>query len=174
VTVDLKTDLTELRRHIEMLTDRTAIEDTFAEYAAAMDGQDPAALFRLFAPDIILEHPKGGANGRDAAVAQISGAMSRHFTSHHMITNIRVTIDGARARAVGYFHSIHLDDPAKADQHDDHGGWYLAELVRTDRGWLIDRLKQVSVWSAGNRQPKEPLDPSIPDELRRHLAGGAD
>jgi hypothetical protein len=119
----------------------------------------------------VVESPTGEFVGRAEAVARISHAVDRHFTSHHMITNVRVALNGDQARVVGYFHSVHLDDPEQPDQHEDHGGWYLLNLARAGDGWRIRRLKQVSVWSAANRRPKGPLAPSVPEELRRYLAG---
>ncbi|MGH9246523.1 MAG: nuclear transport factor 2 family protein [Acidimicrobiales bacterium] len=172
--MDQTAELRELREQIGSLVDRNAIEDLLSEFAAAMDGQDADRIPDLFTPDIVIEHPGGGATGRDEVVTQLTQAISHHFTSHHMITNHRGTVTGDRAWAVAYFHSVHLDDPGQPDQHEDHGGWYLLELARTNQGWKIDRLKQVSVWSAANRRPKGPLVASMLDELRRHLRRSAE
>jgi ketosteroid isomerase-like protein len=171
---DHEAELRQLRAEVGRLLDRTAVEDVLFDYAAAMDGQDFARFRDLFTADIVVEHGGGRMVGREAVLAGLDEAIGRHFTSHHMITNHRVTMAPPdHARAVGYFHSIHLDDPAQPAQHDDHGGWYLVELVRADGAWRISRLKQVSVWSDGNRRPTGPLDPVILVELRDHLSGAA-
>jgi SnoaL-like domain len=112
-----------------------------------------------------LEH----VTDRLAVEDLLSRAIDQHFTSHHMISNVRARFAGDRARAVAYFHSVHLDDPEHPDQHEDHGGWYLLELERSASAWRIRRLKQVSVWSAANRRPKGPLAASVPLELRNYL-----
>lgn len=162
-------ELDKLRREVARLADRAAIEDLLAEYTAGMDGQDPDRLAGVFTDDVVVEHPGGKWVGFDEVFAGLTGAISRHFTSHHMVTNHRATIDGDIARAVCYFHSVHLDDPARPDQHADHGGWYLVEAARTAEGWRLRHLKQVSVWCAANRQPKGPVTGSMLDELRLHL-----
>jgi ketosteroid isomerase-like protein len=169
--VDLRTELHALREEVARLWDRSAIEDVLFEYAAAMDGQDIGHLTALFTPDVVIEHANGRMVGRDEVVAGLRQAVGRHFTSHHMISNARVAAVGnGQARAVGYFHSVHLDDPEQPDQHEDHGGWYLAELARTDEGWRLRSLKQVSVWSAANRRPSGPLDAAMLEELRGYLS----
>jgi ketosteroid isomerase-like protein len=160
----------ELERRVARLADEEAIRCLLFEFAAASDGQDFDRLPELFTRDVVVEHPKGAAHGRAEFIPQLRGALEQHFTSHHMITNIRIALAGDRARVVGYFHSVHLDDPLRPDQHEDHGGWYLAEVVRSAAGWQIDRLKQVSVWSAENRRPTGPLDARVLEELRDHLA----
>lgn len=162
--------LRELERRLAVVSDEEAIKRLLFEFAAANDGQDFERLPDLFTDDVVVEHPKGEAHGRAVFIPQMQRAVERHFTSHHMITNVRIALDGDRAKAVGYFHSVHLDDPTRPDQHEDHGGWYLVDVARSPDGWRIARLKQVSVWSAENRRPTGPLDASIREELRGHLA----
>jgi hypothetical protein len=80
-----------------------------------------------------------------------------------------VSIDGDRASAVGYFHSVHLDDAARPEVHADHGGWYLARFERSGEIWRISYLKQVSVWQAEAMARKAPLSSSMLEELRDWL-----
>lgn len=164
-------DRGQFQDRLDYLSDRLAIEDLLSTFTATMDGQDLARLAELFTPDAVVESPAGAFAGRDEVVAKVAEAVGGHFTSHHMISNVRVALAGDRARVVAYFHSVHLDDPEQPDQHEDHGGWYLLELARSEQGWRFRWLKQVSVWSAANRRPKGPLAPSVPEELSEFLAG---
>ena len=87
--------------------------------------------------------------------------VSRHFVSHHVITNHRMRIEGDRARAVTYLTSVHLDDPQKPKAHEDHGAFYLSKLVRTKDGWKLGYIKHIALW----RENMEPAGPVTRDEV---------
>jgi hypothetical protein len=75
------------------------------------------------------------------------------FTMHYL-TNHRVTIDGATATAFCYGHAIHhLPD---ADGGDLWGvyGTYEFELLKTNDGWKVKRMKYNHKYQDGN--PKLP------------------
>lgn len=164
-------EIRALREEVARLSDRQAIADVMSRFTAGMDGQDPDAFGELFTEDIVVVHGGGRSSGLDEVVSGLRRAIGTHFTSHHMITNHRVALRGDTARAVCYFHSVHLDDAEHPDVHADHGGWYLLELVRSERAWRIRRLKQVSIWSAEQRRPKGPLQLEVLGELRQFLDG---
>jgi uncharacterized protein (TIGR02246 family) len=166
-------EIAALRREVARLADRDAVADIMSRFTAAMDSQDPDGFAPLFTEDIVIVHGGGSSTGLDQVVAGLKRAIGTHFTSHHMITNHRVALRGDTARAVCYFHSVHLDDAEHPDVHADHGGWYLLELVRSAPSWKIRRLKQVSIWSAEQRRPKGPLEPAILSEMREFLGDGA-
>ena len=84
--------------------------------------------------------------GHDDVMKGMKEGVSKHFVSHHVITNHQVETDGDRARAVAYLHSVHVDDAQRPDVHEDHGAWYLSELVRVAGAWKISRLKHVALW----------------------------
>jgi SnoaL-like protein len=173
-------ELDELRTEVARLRDRAAIQDLFAQYGAAMDAQDWELLRDVFAPDIVVDHTaerwgEGRVtdewHGIDEVMKRMKEGVSRHFVSHHMMTNQRVELDGDTARAVTYLHSVHLDDPQKPDEHGDHGAWYLSELVRTADGWKISWLKHTAVWFAANMRPGGPATRVDVEEMRDHLRG---
>jgi len=177
-TEDTMGELEELRAEVRSLRDRADIQDLFSQFAAGMDAQDWDLLERVFSDDIVVDHTaevwgKGQVEdhwvGIDRVMDGMRTGVSRHFVSHHMITNHRVAIDGDRARVVTYLHSVHLDDPQKPDRHADHGAWYLCDLRRTSSGWRVSRMKHISLWRAGDMKPTGPVTSAEVSEMRDHL-----
>jgi hypothetical protein len=148
------TDLEVLCQEIRALRDAEEIREVFARFAMGMDAQDWDLLRSAFSEDVVVDHSHRSWDGPvedlwvgiDEVMARMRDGVSKHFVSHHIITNHRARIEGDRARATTYLHSVHLDDPRQPAQHEDHGAWYLSELVRTDSGWRIARLKHIPIW----------------------------
>jgi hypothetical protein len=69
---------------------------------------------------------------------------------------------------VTYLTSVHLDDSEKPKVHEDHGAWYLAELVRTKQGWRMQRIKHISLWKT-NMDPLGPVTKEVVEEYRDYL-----
>ena len=174
-------ELEDVRREVQRLVDREAIRDVFITFAAAMDGKDWALLETVWTEDAIYDHSaftwEGLTDnvwrGKSDIIKRTIEGVSRHVAAHHIVTNHRMTIDGDRARAVVYLHSVHLDDPQRADAHGDHGAWYFAELARAAGGWRIRWLAHQPVWYSGLLKPQGPVTPEIVDRVRTFL-GAAD
>ena len=164
-------ELEALRAEIRSVRDRLDITELFSRFAAGMDAQDWDLLASVFADDAVFDHSgehwgKGFVAdlqvGKPEVLRMMKIGVSRHFVSHHVITNHRMAIDGDRARAVTYLTSVHLDDPQKPKTHEDHGAWYLTELRRASGGgWKISRIKHIGLW----RTAMEPAGPVTTDEV---------
>jgi len=172
-------EIDELRAEVRRLGDRLDIIDLFHRFAAGMDGQDWSLLESVFADDAVVDHTatqwgKGlveeRQHGREEVMRAMRQGVSRHFVSHHVITNPRIRLDGDRARAVTYLTSVHLDDGEKPKTHEDHGAWYLSELVRTKQGWKIKYIKHISLWKT-NMDPLGPVTKDELEEYRTYLEG---
>jgi hypothetical protein len=166
VDVDVKTEASRLAAEVRQLSDRIAVGDMLPRFAAAMDAHDERELESLFSPEIVVEYVGGGSRGRDEVLAGLRASAFAHAASHHLIATHRVRLDGDRASAVAYFHSVHLDDAERPDVHADHGGWYLARFERVDGAWRFIYLKQVSIWQAEGMPRKRALTPALLEELR--------
>jgi hypothetical protein len=162
---------------VRRLSDRAEIIDLFHRFAAGMDGQDWTLLESVFADDAIVDHTATHwgrgiveelQHGRAEVMRVMKQGVSRHFVSHHVITNPRIALHGDRARAVTYLTSVHLDDPQKPKTHEDHGAWYLSELVRASQGWKIARIKHISLWKT-NMDPAGPVTKEEVEEMRTWL-----
>jgi ketosteroid isomerase-like protein len=155
-----------LAAEVRRLADHIAVAELLPRFAAAQDAHDADALAELFDERIVVEYAGGAFRSRDEAIDGLRRTGFAHAASHHLIATHRVSLDGDRASAVGYFHSVHLDDAARPEVHADHGGWYLARFTRRGDRWRISYLKQVSVWQAEAMARKAPLSASMLEELR--------
>jgi hypothetical protein len=162
----LNSDESRLAAEVRHLADRIAVGEMLPRFAAAMDAHDERELEALFARDLVVEHAGGGYRGRDEALAGLRASAFAHAASHHLIATHRVHLEGDRASAVAYFHSVHLDDAERPDVHADHGGWYLARFARDGASWRFTYLKQVSIWQAERMPPKRALTSALLEELR--------
>ena len=170
-------ELDDLRAEVRRLSDRLEIIDLFNRFGAGMDGQDWTLLESVFSDDAVVDHTathwdKGVVEELQRGRAEVMRAMkqgvSRHFVSHHVITNPRIALKGDRARAVTYLTSVHLDDPLKPKTHEDHGAWYLSELARTKQGWKITYIKHISLWKT-NMDPAGPVTMEEVAQMRTWL-----
>ena len=170
-------EIDDLRAEVRALQDRLDITELFHRFAAGMDAQDWALLDTVFADDAVFDHTaehwgKGIVEdlqvGKPEVLRMMKKGVSRHFVSHHVITNHRMRIAGDRARAVTYLTSVHLDDPQKPKAHEDHGAFYLSQLVRAADGWRIRRIKHIGLWRE-NMEPPGPVTRAEVEEMRTWL-----
>jgi hypothetical protein len=172
--------LADLRAEVQELVDREQIRDVFSRFALAMDTQDWDLLDSVFSAEAVVDHSLEGWDGpqaitwtgHDEVMRMMEEGVGRHVAAQHLITNHLVTVEGDRARAVAYLHSVHLDDGNRPDDHGDHGAWYLTRLVRTPGvGWQFSWMKHTSIWFAGAMQPGGPVTQPAIDEVRAFLQG---
>ena len=170
-------EIDDLRAEVRQLRDRLDITDLFTRFAAGMDAQDWPLLESVFADDAVVDHTaehwgkgivKDVQTGKAEVLPEMKRGVSRHFVSHHVITNHRMRIEGDRARAVTYLTSVHLDDPQKPKAHEDHGAFYLSELVRAKDGWKIKSIKHTALWRE-NMEPQGPVTRAEVEEMRTWL-----
>lgn len=120
---------------------RESVRQTLADYTAATDRFDLAALAACFAADGVLEYT-GGADplvGPEAIEAGLGAAMarepdpSRRAPTHvrHHVSSIRFESVTRERVEVGSYFAVHTDVGL------DHWGRYRDVLVPVDRRWLF-------------------------------------
>lgn len=122
--------------------DRVAIEALVHEYARRIDDGDFAGVGALFAEGSVCA-PDGTplATGADAVEALYTTTTKRYEDgtphSHHVTTNLAVTIDLSSATAQSYFTVFQATEglglqPIVAGRYED-------SFARTGGGWRFDR-----------------------------------
>lgn len=146
-----------LEEKVAWLTDRAEIHDLVLSYARCADTKDWQGYSDLFAEEGRIIWPYGDISKADIA-RSIGRILGPFEATHHMLTNIGITIDGDRARTHHYLQSIHIPSVDEPGRHSGIGGWYDNEYRRTPDGWRFVSLDLTFIWSSGI--PFAPGDPS--------------
>ena len=82
------------------LLDRQEIQELVTAYGAAIDARDWKRLEGCFVDDGSARYGAAGAfqEGFPAIEAMVRGILDRLDASHHLISNLDLTLDGDRAR----------------------------------------------------------------------------
>jgi ketosteroid isomerase-like protein len=132
------------------LADRLHIEDLLTRYACAVDARDWDVVASAFTPDAVLDYSAfGGPRGSvEDAVSWIGRALTPIAGSQHMITNLRVEVDGDLASARSYvFSPLVIGPPDREQSVMLTGGEYADRLQRTPDGWRIIERTASLTWS---------------------------
>jgi hypothetical protein len=129
--------------NLQELSDRAALEDLTSRLSYAQDDRDFAAFRALFTDVILLEMfgvPLSEVTADDLTAKAASTIPKWTFTQH-WATNVLVELDGDRAtvRSNGTTYVHAPTEPGVADYCVTREYINLG-CVRTDEGWLIDRV----------------------------------
>ena len=120
--------------------DRLMIDDLFIRYTCALDAGDVETLVACFAEDGSLESPAVGKYAGRAAIREFArrfaGFRERGSQLRHVISNLRIAIDGDRGSAQCYL-LVYLTRNGASRLLAP--GTYDCELVRVDGQWLFER-----------------------------------
>jgi len=123
------------------IEDRFAISDLFVRYTTALDAGDVETVVGCFTEDCSLESPvvgtfQGRAGVREFARHNVRYKEERGAQFRHVISNLKIDVEGDRAQASCYLldfvtvdGKVHLLSP----------GQYDCDLVRTRDGWRFTR-----------------------------------
>lgn len=148
----------------QQLVDRIEITDLVNRLGVALDEGHFDDLRSLLAEDATVRTPGGTSEGREAVVAQASRNHPPEQPIQHVITNLLVDLDGARANAranlVVYFGPLagapdSAVPPAPPVEYTT-GEVYHYDLVRTSDGWRFSRIRTTPLWRSGTPFPPRP------------------
>jgi 3-phenylpropionate/cinnamic acid dioxygenase small subunit len=119
-------------------------------YAQAVDGKDWALYASCFTTDAEIDYSSaGGARGGVAeSTAWLATAMAPLSVSQHYITNQVIEVSGEDATCRAYFFGVVGNQSETGSSLIWVGGIYEDRLRRTEAGWRIAELVDISVWSA--------------------------
>ncbi len=150
----------------ELPTDpRIDVTETVYRFAYGIDQRDWSGYRSIFVPPPAeIEFDYSSYHGRPASrtdvdtwIAGVTPLFSGLDATQHSMTNPIVEIDGATARCRVYMQAAHFlqrDDleatTGSSGAEFTIGGYYDDHLVRSDHGWLIDKVALTVWWRRGN------------------------
>jgi 3-phenylpropionate/cinnamic acid dioxygenase small subunit len=136
------------------LLDRAAIADLLNGYAYGIDRRDWSLYRSVFTDEIWVDLAWGGVNARMPAndwVLSSSKPLGSCDATQHRMTNIDITIDGDRGVLRAQMTARHVLEMDGATEAQTVGGYYEHDVVRTEAGWRISKLRLVIMWEEGDR-----------------------
>lgn len=117
---------------------RGEIEEVLFRYATALDRRDWTALRDVFDPDAVADYEGIGVfNGRPAVTGVVADFLGKCGPTQHMITNVRIDLDGEKARSRCYLQAVHSGKGRYAGQTMTVWGEYSDRLELRAEGWRI-------------------------------------
>lgn len=127
---------------LQMLLAERDIARALAALARAMDMRDWAALEGIIAAAATADFGTGQLSGRAALVAVMRSFLDDCGPTQHLLGNLTVEVDGARASSRCYVSDLHLGTGEKAALSFQTLGEYQDQWeCRDGRWWLTQRLK---------------------------------
>jgi 3-phenylpropionate/cinnamic acid dioxygenase small subunit len=130
---------------LQALADRLDITDVLMRYATAMDTRDYVLLRSCFTDDATLEYDL--ATSSPAEFVERVTPLARFEATQHMVTNVRIELDGDHARTTSYAHAMHVRGESAGRETYLMAGTYTDEFVRDIAGWRICRRRFVCSWA---------------------------
>ncbi|HEU0118506.1 MAG TPA: nuclear transport factor 2 family protein [Alphaproteobacteria bacterium] len=140
-----------LAPRLQAVVDKSEIADVLTSFARGIDRIDENLLRSVMHPDATLDLGPGIFQGTgNDYVNWILGVLQGIKSSHHMIANVRVELEGDAALVESYFHAhFRLDKPIGREDVF-MGGRNLDRLERRPGGpggvWKIVHRKQMLDW----------------------------
>ena len=124
--------------NLEVLLEQKKIEGVLLAYATALDERNWASLEELFSADAVTDYRGIGMfEGRKAIVAVVRDFLGACGPTQHMITNIRVDLQGSTASSSCYLQATHGGIGAHAGHTMTVWGEYRDRLEQRPEGWRI-------------------------------------
>jgi len=151
--------------NIQEISDRLEIIDVLSNYATGLDARDWTLWRSVFVDE--LEFDLSAWHGvaprmlnADGIVRNQARTFAELSETQHFFTNHRVTLDGDKAQVYAHMRAEHWLDGASepGSVGSTEGtlrytmfGYYDHDMVRTDDGWKISRMRLVVTRTEGNR-----------------------
>ncbi len=139
-----------------------ALVDNYNAYAEGLDTRNWSLVRKCFADQVVidygdLEHGEARTWSADDWVGQIKAVLSGFDSTHHAITNHRMTLDDGKVMCRAYLVADHviLADPKIAEAGPDDictvvGEYHNHYEAQGDGAWHIVYSSLKVKWSSGN------------------------
>jgi len=145
------TDAQKIPPRVQAMVDKSEIADVLTSFARGVDRVDENLLRSVLHPDATLDFGPGLFQGTgNDYVTWVMGVVQGVKSSHHLIGNVRVELEGDTALVESYFHvHFRLDKPIGREDVF-MGGRNLDRMERRPAGsagvWKIVHRKQMLDW----------------------------
>ncbi len=141
----------KLNPRLQATIDKSEIADLLHSFARGIDRIDENLLRSVLHPDATLDLGPGVFQGTGGDyVHWVLGVLQALRSSHHMITNIRVELEGDAALVESYFHGYMRIEKPIGREDVFMGGRNLDRFERRPAGssgvWKIVHRKQIMDW----------------------------
>jgi len=120
--------------------DKAQIAEVLIRYATGIDFKDWALFRTCWTDEVDIDYGDLGqftdADEFTTLMTQIHDGMGQ---TYHRISNLVIDVDGDRATARSYVHATLMAIPGDSSSWVDALGHYDDGLVKTARGWCIDK-----------------------------------
>jgi 3-phenylpropionate/cinnamic acid dioxygenase small subunit len=133
------------------LLDEKKIEGVLIAYATAIDKRDWTMLDDVLAPDATAHYKSIGHFGsRAEMVAMFKEVLERCGATQHMLSNIRIRVEGERATAACYLQAIHAGLGKYQGETLTIWGEYEDRLELRPEGWRIAHRELTVLHAVGD------------------------
>lgn len=138
--------LFDLAAEVRDLAARRDITDAVQRYMRGLDRLDPELQRSAFHADAVIDC--GLMQGDvDAFVTFAQGLLATMDATHHLLGQVRIEIDGDRARGECYFQAWHRATGEDGSVRDLFiSGRYVDDYARRDGAWRIAARTLVTDW----------------------------
>ncbi len=131
---------------LQRLLDRAEIAECLVNYAACIDRRDWTALQDSYTADGVMQHGEASVPREDVP-ALSERILAGCASSHHLVGDPSIVIEGDIARTHSHYIATHVSDGVTVKRQG--GGWYDCELQRTEQGWKFTRVRSTTAWRTG-------------------------
>jgi hypothetical protein len=140
-----------LSPRLQAVVDKSEIAEVVAAFGRSIDRIDENLLRSVLHPDATIDFGPGLFQGTGNDYVQwLMGVLAGVRSSHHLIGQIRVEIQGDSALVESYFHAHYRLDKPTGREDVFMGGRHLDRMERRPAGpaglWKIAHRKQILDW----------------------------
>jgi hypothetical protein len=131
--------VSEIEQMVRELADRQAVADLVDGLGLWLDEKRFDQARELLTEDVRVQTPGGVAEGIERVAAQ--AARNHTVPTQHVITNVRVAVEGDRATA-----GANLVVTFAGERLNTQGERYGFEAVRRSEGWRLSSIRVDPIW----------------------------
>ena len=131
---------------LRAMMDRAAIERVLFDYCSGIDRCDEELLRSVYHPGAYDDHGVFKGDAGDFVTFALDSLRTMDLATQHLVSNIRIDLDGDTARVESYLVARHVRDTDGGRQLLTFGGRYLDGFDRRGGVWKIAHRLVVVDW----------------------------